>query len=76
MCVMRSGLLLYNTMTTSIPTSAAETKLNKRHTIAYYAIFIALGLAVAALGPILPGLAENTHASLSAISILFTIQVL
>ena len=39
-------------------------------------MFIALGLAVAALGPTLPGLAENTHSTLSAISIHFTMQAL
>lgn len=38
----------------------------------YYAAFIALGLAVSALGPTLPGLAEQTSVSLKAISILFT----
>ncbi|MCL4263122.1 MAG: MFS transporter [Anaerolineae bacterium] len=38
----------------------------------YYAAFIALGLAVSALGPTLPGLANQTSVSLKAISILFT----
>ncbi len=38
----------------------------------YYAAFIALGLAVSALGPTLPGLANQTSSSLKAISILFT----
>lgn len=41
-------------------------------TAAYYASFIAMGISMASLGPTLPGLAENTSASLSAISILFT----
>lgn len=43
---------------------------------AYYATFIAMGISMASLGPTLPGLAENTHASLSAISILFTARAL
>lgn len=38
----------------------------------YYAAFIALGLAVSALGPTLPSLADQTSSSLKAISILFT----
>ncbi len=63
-------------MTPTIAAIAAEAQLNKRRTVAYYAMFIALGLAVAALGPTLPGLAANTHADLSAISILFTMQAL
>ena len=63
---------------TALPasTETTETRLNKRRAIAYYAMFIALGLAVAALGPTLPGLAKNTGSTLSAISILFTMQAL
>jgi FHS family Na+ dependent glucose MFS transporter 1 len=41
-------------------------------TAGYYLAFIALGLVTASLGATLPGLAENVHASLDAISILFT----
>jgi FHS family Na+ dependent glucose MFS transporter 1 len=41
-------------------------------TAAYFAAFIALGLTVGSLGPTLPGLAEQTHVGLSAISYLFT----
>ncbi|NJN55208.1 MAG: MFS transporter [Anaerolineae bacterium] len=41
-------------------------------TAGYYAAFIALGLAVSALGPTLPGLAAQTGVQISAISILFT----
>ena len=41
-------------------------------TAGYYAAFIALGLVSASLGPTLPGLAQQTHVSLSAISLLFT----
>lgn len=40
-------------------------------TAAYYAAFIAIGLASASLGPTLPNLAENTHTTLSQISNLF-----
>ncbi len=40
-------------------------------TLYYYALFIAYGLTMAALGPTLPGLAENTGADLKAISFLF-----
>ncbi len=61
-------------MTTAVATS--DVRLNKRRIVAYYAMFIAMGLAVAALGPTLPGLAVNTESSLSAISILFTMQAL
>lgn len=43
---------------------------------AYYASFIAMGISMASLGPTLPGLAENTSASLGAISILFTARSL
>ncbi len=67
-----TAIMTISTATAS-PSGAA---LNKRRTIAYYAMFIALGLAVAALGPTLPGLAANTHSTLSAISILFTMQAL
>jgi len=63
----------------SSPSQAAATtsaRLNKWRSYAYYAMFIALGLAVAAFGPTLPGLAENTNSTLSAISIIFTMQAL
>lgn len=41
-------------------------------TVSYFIAFVALGLAMAALGPTLPGLADQVHASLSEISYLFT----
>lgn len=41
-------------------------------TLAYYAAFVGLGLVVASLGPTLTELAENTNATLSQISYLFT----
>ena len=40
--------------------------------VAYFAAFVALGLFAAALGPTLPGLADNTRTDLSRISILFS----
>lgn len=45
-------------------------------TAGYYAAFIALGLATAALGPTLPFLAEHTQTHLSEISSLFTAHAL
>ncbi len=45
-------------------------------TAAYYAAFAAMGISMASLGPTLPGLAEHTRSSLSAISILFTARAL
>jgi fucose permease len=45
-------------------------------TAAYYAAFVALGLAAASLGPTLPGLAEHTHSHLNEISLLFTARSL
>ena len=41
-------------------------------TIGYCAAFVALGLVLGALGPTLPGLADNTQSLLSGISFLFT----
>jgi len=38
----------------------------------YYAAYIGLGLVAAALGPSLPGLAEQTHVQLKQASLLFT----
>ena len=45
-------------------------------TIGYFAVFIAVGLEAAALGPTLPGLAEHTHTHLDDISFLFTTHAL
>jgi MFS transporter, FHS family, Na+ dependent glucose transporter 1 len=45
-------------------------------TIAYCASFIAMGISMSSLGPTIPALAENTRASLSAISILFAARSL
>lgn len=41
-------------------------------TAGYFGAYVALGLAIAALGPTLPALAENTGTSLGLISLLFT----
>lgn len=46
------------------------------NTAGYYGAFVAFGLTTAALGPALPGLAENARTSLSGISLLFTAQSL
>ncbi|MFC2031225.1 MFS transporter [Chloroflexota bacterium] len=46
------------------------------NTIAYYISFLALGLAIAAMGPTLPYLADQTDSPLSAISSLFTTHAL
>ena len=40
-------------------------------TIAYYGAFVGLGLALASLGPTLPGLVDQTGASLSSLSTIF-----
>lgn len=45
-------------------------------TFSYYLAFITLGMAAAALGPTLSGLAKNTGAQISQISILFTARSL
>jgi fucose permease len=41
-------------------------------TIAYYVVFIGLGLTASSLGPTLPGLAEHTQSNIGQISFLFT----
>lgn len=47
-----------------------------KNTLAYYAAFVILGLAAAAIGPTLPGLAEQVQSSISQISILFVLRSL
>lgn len=44
----------------------------RAQTLAYYVAFIALGLATSILGPTLPGLAQNTRASIAQISTVLT----
>lgn len=63
-------------MTTIPATEATVANLKRNQTTAFYVSFIALGLAFASLGPTLPGLAANTGATISQISILFTVQAL
>ena len=43
-------------------------------TVSYFIAFVALGLAMASLGPTLPALAEQTRASVGEISYLFTVR--
>ena len=47
-----------------------------RDGLPYYAAFVGLGLAAAALGPSLPTLAEQTRSDLADVSILFSVQSL
>jgi len=56
--------------TTAISNTTQPNRLSRA--FAYYAAYIMLGLSLAALGPTLPGLAEQTGTSLSQISVLFT----
>jgi FHS family Na+ dependent glucose MFS transporter 1 len=46
--------------------------LKTAQTVSYFIAFVALGLALAALGPTLPGLASQVHVSTSEISYLIT----
>lgn len=64
------------TTTLTSPPAAVEAAGRIPKTIAYYAAFVALGLATASLGPTLPGLAAHTHTLLSEISYLFTARSL
>jgi MFS transporter, FHS family, Na+ dependent glucose transporter 1 len=45
-------------------------------TVGYYAAFLCIGLSASIVGPTLPGLAANTGADLSQISLLFTARSL
>ncbi|MGD9405195.1 MAG: MFS transporter [Anaerolineae bacterium] len=45
-------------------------------TLGYFAVFVAVGLETASLGPTLSGLAEQTNTQLDAISFLFTAHAL
>lgn len=62
--------------TAATPNSTATTEGRFSKTAAYYLAFVGLGLAVASLGPTLPGLAEQTRTMLSEISYLFTARSL
>ena len=46
----------------------------RSQTVAYFVAFVALGLAIASLGPTLPGLATQVQASVADISYLFTLR--
>jgi len=63
----------HSILRTKLKTMNSSSKPNNRiySTIGYYGAFICLGLASAAIGPTLPGLAKNTNSSLNAISYLF-----
>ena len=52
----------------------ATKNLKTSQTVAYFISFAALGVAMASLGPTLPGLAAQTHSSVSEISFLFTVR--
>jgi FHS family Na+ dependent glucose MFS transporter 1 len=57
------------------PVTASPALTNRRRLLrafAYYAAYVALGLSISAMGPTLPGLADQTASSLSQISIIFT----
>ncbi len=56
--------------TTTVTRPAKANKLVQ--TALYYAVFVALGLAAASLGPTLGGLAQHTHTRLSEISFVFS----
>lgn len=53
-------------------TETAKTSKTLSITFGYYAAFLVFGLVAAVLGPTLPGLASQTHTSMSQISLLFT----
>ncbi len=56
-----------------LPADATSANQGTTHrTAAYYAAFVALGLAGASLGPTLPALAANVRTPLSGVSLLFT----
>ena len=48
--------------------------LKRSQTAAYFVAFVGLGLAIASLGPTLPGLAAHVHVSIADISYLFTLR--
>ena len=54
----------------------ATRNLKTAQTIAYFIAFAALGVAMASLGPTLPGLAAQTRSTVSEISLLFTVRSL
>ncbi|HVN52792.1 MAG TPA: MFS transporter [Anaerolineaceae bacterium] len=65
-----------NQTQTHLATQSHDRRTTSRQTVLYYLGFIALGMATAAIGPTIEGLARHTHSQLSEISILFTVQSL
>jgi len=62
--------------TPSAPSAPADNRSRLLRALAYYAAYVTLGLSVAALGPTLPALAEQTGSDLSQISIIFMANAL
>lgn len=60
----------------SLTTKSNERRSKISRTAGYYAAFLCIGLSASIVGPTLPGLAENTGATLSQISLLFTARSL
>ena len=56
--------------------TAAKSRPKLLITLTYYASFVAMGISMSSLGPTLPGLAENTRATIAAIGVLFTARSL
>lgn len=64
-------------MTSSLDAGLSTSGRTRRNqSTAYFVAFITLGLAMSSLGPTLPGLADNTRATVGQISVLFTAQSL
>jgi FHS family Na+ dependent glucose MFS transporter 1 len=74
--LLQNGFLAASAILVGLRLHGKEsTKLKKvktAQTVSYFIAFVALGLGMAALGPTLPGLADQVHANLSEISYLFT----
>ncbi len=61
---------------TTNPDLSPPAAVRRAATVGYYGSFIIFGLLAAALGPTLPGLAQNTGSELARISFVFTAQAL
>jgi FHS family Na+ dependent glucose MFS transporter 1 len=64
------------TVTLPLPSTSNQSRIRISRTIAYYLLFICVGMANASLGPTLPGLASQTASTLSAISAIFALRSL
>lgn len=62
---MNPELMLTSTL------SALRTNVALRRTVGYYLLFLCLGLNMGVLGPTLPALAEQTHAALGQMGLVF-----